>query len=139
MKFPETETEARVRAAWLLRRGGDLPRALALLDGVREPSSDRQVRYLFELIRGEVLHGLGRADDAVAAFRAALTEWPGAQSARVALMALLLDRGERGEAAALADAVETAPDEQFDPWWMFWLGGLRRYPADIAALREVAR
>jgi hypothetical protein len=75
----------------------------------------------------------------VAAFRAALTEWPGAQSARVALMTLLVNRGERGEAAALAESVETAPDEQFDPWWMYWLGGLRRYPADISALRELAR
>jgi tetratricopeptide (TPR) repeat protein len=139
MKFPETDAEARMRAAWLLRRSGDLRRALALLDGAREPSADRQVRYLVELVRGQILRGLGRGDDAVAAFRAALTQWPGAQSARVALMTLLVNRGERGEAAALAESVETAPDEQFDPWWMYWLGGLRRYPADIAALRELAR
>jgi len=139
MKFPETDAEARVRAAWLLRRSGDLPRALALLDGAREPSSDRQVRYLFELVRGEVLRGLDRGDAAAAAFRAALTEWPGAQSARVALMGVLLGRGERGEAAALAESIETAPDDQFDPWWMYWLGGLRRYPADVAALRELAK
>ena len=139
MTSPETDTEARVRAAWLLRRSGDLQRALAVLDGAREPSTDRQVRYLFELVRGQVLHALGRGDAAVTAFRAALTEWPGAQSARVALMALLIERGERGEAATLAEAIETAPDEQFDPWWMYWLGGLRRYPADIAALRELAK
>ncbi|HWK09377.1 MAG TPA: hypothetical protein VNR64_04965, partial [Vicinamibacterales bacterium] len=139
MKFPETDVEARVRAAWLLRRSGDLQRALAVLDGAREPSSDRQVRYLFELVRGDVLRALGRGDAAVTAFRAALAEWPGAQSARVALMTLLIERGERGEAASLAEAVETAPDDQFDPWWMYWLGGLRRYQADIAALRDLAK
>jgi len=139
MKFPETDAEARVRAAWLMRRSGEPQRALAILDGVREPSPDRQVRYLVELVRGEVLRGLGRGNDAVAAFHGALTEWPGAQSARVALMTLLVERGERGEAAALAESIETAPDDQFDPWWMYWLGGLRRYPADIAALRELAK
>ena len=139
MKFPETDAEARMRAAWLLRRGGQLERALALLDGAREPSSDRQVRYLFELVRGEVLRALGRPDAAAAAFREAMTEWPGAQSARVALMTLLVQRGDRAGAAALADSVETASDEEFDPWWMYWLGGLRRYQSDIAALREMVR
>jgi VWFA-related protein len=139
MAFAETNAEARVRAAWLLRRIGQLDRALAVLEGAREPSSDRQVRYLGELVRGQILGALGRDGDAAAAFRAALVEWPGAQSARVALMALLLRRGERAEAAALAESVETAAEDQFDPWWMYWLGGLRRYPADLAALRELAR
>jgi VWFA-related protein len=139
MKFPETEAEARVRAAWLLRRTGDLKRALTLVEGIHEPSSDRQVRYLVELIRAELLRKLGRAEDAAAAYRAALAEWPGAQSAQVGLMTLLVAKGERGEASQLADSIETARDEQFDPWWMYWLGGLRRYPADIAALREMVR
>ena len=40
----------------------------------------------------------------MAAFRAALQAWPGAQSARVALMTLLVVRGNREEAAALAEA-----------------------------------
>jgi hypothetical protein len=139
MTFPETDPEARVRAAWLLRRIGQLDRALAVLDGAREPSPDRQVRYLSELVRGQILGALGRDGDAAAAFRAALAEWPGAQSARVALISLLVRRGERAEAAALAESVETASDEQFDPWWMYWLGGFRRYPADVAALRELVR
>jgi len=139
MKFAETAAEARMRAAWYLRRSGQLQRALGVLDAAHEPSTDRQVRYLFELVRGEVLRALGRPDEAAAAFRAALTEWPGAQSARIALMTLLVSRGDRAEAASLADAVETAPEDQFDPWWMYWLGGLRRYPASIVALRELMR
>lgn len=139
MQFAETQAEARLRAAWLLRRSGHPDRALATLDAAHEPSPDRQVRYLGELVRGEILRALGREADAAAALRSALAEWPGAQSARVALMTLLVRRGERAEAASLAEAIETASDEQFDPWWMYWLGGLRRYPADIAALREMAR
>jgi tetratricopeptide (TPR) repeat protein len=139
MRFAETEAEARMRAAWFLRRTGQLERALALLDGARDPSPDRQVRYLVELVRGEILRALGRTDQAETAFRAALTVWPGAQSARVALMTLLARRGDRAEAAALAESVETAGDDQFDPWWMYWLGGLRRYPASLAVLRGLAR
>ena len=86
-----------------------------------------------------MLRALGRSDDAAAAFRAALATWPGAQSARVALMTLLVSRGEREEAAALAEAAQTAPDSEFDPWWTYWLGDFRAYPAMLDKLRELAR
>ena len=128
MQFAETQAEARLRAAWLLRRSGHPDRALATLDAAHEPSPDRQVRYLGELVRGEILRALGREADAAAALRSALAEWPGAQSARVALMTLLVRRGERAEAASLAEAIETASDEQFDPWWM----SLARRPAPLS-------
>ena len=82
---------------------------------------------------------VGRSDDAVAAFRAALATWPGAQSARVALMTLLVNRGDREEAAALAEAALTASENQFDPWWTYWLGDFRAYPAMLDKLRELAR
>jgi len=97
------------------------------------------VRYLVDLGRGKVLHWLGRLDEAEAAFRAALTTWPGAQSARISLMTLLATGGVRPEAAALAEAVETAPDAQLDPWWTYWLGDARVYPDIIARLREMTR
>jgi hypothetical protein len=54
-------------------------------------------------------------------------------------MTLLLSRGERHEAASLADAAETAPPDQFDPWWTYWLGDYRVYPAIVAKLRELAQ
>ena len=71
--------------------------------------------------------------------RAALAEWPGAQSARIGLMTLQLSRGERQEAASLAEAAETAPTDQFDPWWTYWLGDYRVYPSIVAKLREMAQ
>ena len=139
MAFPETEAEARLRAAWFLYRTGKIDRALALCDGPVGLSTDRHVRYLRELVRGQVLRAANRSDDAVSAFRAALTIWPGAQSATVALMTLLVNRGEHQEAAALAEAAETATDDQFDPWWTYWLGDYRAYPAIIAGLRGLGR
>jgi len=56
-------------------------------------------------------------------------------------MTLALSRGDRQEAAKLADAAETeaTSDNQFDPWWTYWLGDYRAYPAIVARLREVAR
>jgi VWFA-related protein len=139
MKFPETEPEARVRAARFLYGIGSFERALELLDGATRQSADKEVRYFADLIRGQILRALGRSDDAVVAFRAALATWPGAQSARVALMTLLVNRGEREEAAALAEAAQTAPESEFDPWWTYWLGDFRAYPAMLDKLRELAR
>ena len=139
IKFQETGAEARMRAAWFLCRTGKLDQALALIDKPLAPNSDRYIQYLTDLVRGQVLRAQNRPDEAARAFRAALTTWPGAQSARVALMTLLLSRGERQEAASLADAAETAPPDQFDPWWTYWLGDYRVYPAIVAKLRELAQ
>jgi tetratricopeptide (TPR) repeat protein len=128
-----------MRAAWFLCRSGKLEQALALVPEQATPNTDRYVQYLTDLVRGQILRALKRPDDAARAFRAALTTWPGAQSARVALMTLQLNRGDRQEAATLAEAAETAPPDQFDPWWTYWLGDYRVYPAIVAKLRELAQ
>jgi VWFA-related protein len=139
IKFQETGAEARMRGAWFLSRTGKLEEALALVNGPQQPDSDRYVHYLTDLVRGQILRALNRPDEAEKAFRAALTTWPDAQSARVALMTLQLSRGNRQEAAALAEAAETATSDQFDPWWTYWLGDYRVYPAIVAKLREMTR
>ena len=102
-------------------------------------SPDREMQYFADLIRGQILRARGRSDEAVAAFRAALTTWPGAQSARVALLTLHVNRGDRDEAAAPAAAAQTASENEFDPWWTYWLGDYRAYPAILDRLRELAR
>ena len=139
MKFADTETEARVRAARFLYALGQLDRALAMVNGISRPSADLEVRYFEHLSRGQNLRASGRFDEAAESFRAALGVWPGAQSARVALMTLLLSRGKRDEAAALSEAVQTAASDQSDPWWVYWLGDYRVYPAIFDRLRELGR
>ena len=54
-------------------------------------------------------------------------------------MTLLVSQGKHDEAAALAEAVQTAPRDQYDPWWTYWLGDYRVYPAILDKLRELAR
>jgi VWFA-related protein len=139
IKFPETAAEARMRAAWFLFRVGRLEEALVLVEARPPGGTDPYVLYLTDLVRGQILRARGRLDEAATAYRAALTTWPGAQSARVALMTLLLSRGDRQEAAKLAEAAETATGNQIDPWWTYWLGDYRAYPAIVAKLREIAR
>jgi VWFA-related protein len=141
IKSPETAAEARMRAASFLCRVGRLDEAQAIVD-VRPPAgTDPYVLYLTDLVRGQILRARGRPDEAAKAYRDALTTWPGAQSARVALMTLVLSRGDRQEAAKLAEAAETegASGNQFDPWWTYWLGDYRVYPAIVAKLREIAQ
>jgi tetratricopeptide (TPR) repeat protein len=139
MKFPETEPEARVRAAQFLYGLGQFDRGLAMLDGIRAPTADLELRYFASLVRGQLLRASGRMDEAAAAYRAALAAWPGAQSAQVALMTLSVVRGNREEAGALAETIQMAPADQYDPWWTYWLGDYRAYPVVLDKLRELGR
>lgn len=132
-----TAPEAHVRLGWFLHRIGRDDEALAQLDGVAdEQLPDKMYRYYRQLFRGHALDGLGRGDEAIAAFRSALVIWPGAQSARVALMNSLLAHGDRAEAEATADTIQTAPPDGTDPWWTYWQGDHRFYPSAMARVRE---
>jgi VWFA-related protein len=139
MTFPETEAEARVRAARFLYGLGQFDRGLAMLDGIKAPPSDLELRYFASLIRGQLLRASGRMDEATIAYRAALAAWPGAQSAQVALMTLSVIRGGREDAGSLAETIQMAPVDQYDPWWTYWLGDYRAYPAVLEKLRELGR
>jgi tetratricopeptide (TPR) repeat protein len=147
--FPATEAEARVREAWLLFRMKRLDEALALTEPLPSASDeddspvrtvlDRQVRYVGSFVRGEILRELRRPDEAERAYRQAIDAWPGAQSARLALMTLLGTTGRRNEAQALANAIETAPATASDPWWWFSQGDRQLYPMLIDELRQLTR
>lgn len=131
----ETKHEAIARTAWLHFRAARYDEGLKTLETLTTPAPDPAVRYLVEIIRGQLLRALDRPDDAVAAFRAALVAWPRGQAARLALMTLLVNRGQRDEAAALADHVETASVDDTDPWWLYWVGDYRTYSQARAQLR----
>ncbi len=137
--LPGTEHEARLRAAWVHFRAGRFSDGLALLDAAKGEPPDAPTRYLFDLVRGQLLRSLGRADEAAAAFTSALDVWPRAQSARAALMTLRLSRGQLGEAAALAEDIQKADTADQDPWWVYWFGDGRQFTVTRAALREIVR
>lgn len=139
MEFPETAVEARVRAAWFAYRVGDLDGGFELITQASGALADPQLEYLRELVGAHVLRALGRYDEAAAGFRRALTVWPRAQSARLGLLAVEVLRGHHEEAAALAEAVETASGGDFDPWWRYWQGDFRAHGGILARLREMAR
>ena len=69
MKFPETEFEARVRGARYLYGLGNFDKALEVLNGATRQTTDKELRYFADLIRGQVQRARGQHDDAVAAFR----------------------------------------------------------------------
>jgi VWFA-related protein len=135
-KDSEAAREAAIRAAWFSYRHGDLNSALGLLPETTEPASDPNVRYVYDFVRGHLLEAQGQFDSAAAAYRHALEEAPGAQSGRVALMTLRLTRGDAVEAATLAEALQTASQDQTDPWWFYTRGDFRVYPAILSRLRE---
>jgi tetratricopeptide (TPR) repeat protein len=128
--------EALVRAAGLCAAAGELSDALALLQSA-PVSTDPYVRYLYELTKGHVLRKQGHAEESVAAYTRALDAWPGAQSARVSLMTALMQLGRLDEAGALSEAVQTAPRMNTDPWWTYYRGDFRDYPALLANLRAI--
>ena len=51
----------------------------------------------------------------------------------------MMSRGNREEAGKLADAIQIAPADQYDPWWMYWLGDYRIYSAIHGAVRVLDR
>jgi hypothetical protein len=138
-EFPEVAQEARIRGAWVAYRSTDVARALDVLSGSPRVSGDVIVDYFGHLVRAQALRRLDRTDEAVDAYRAALMSWPGAQSARIGLMTLLVTRGARAEASRLSEEVQGAPDSQVDPWWVYWLGDYRSFSQQVRHLRELAR
>jgi tetratricopeptide (TPR) repeat protein len=139
--FPAVRGEARVRLGWLRARLGRHEEALGDFNAAAAgiDRSDRQLLYLNELLRGQALATLGRHADAASAFRRALAIGSSAQSARVGLMNALLATGDRAEAEQLAEAIQSAPREAFDPWWLIAQGGYRQYPQLLTDLRRMIR
>ncbi len=136
--FPAARFEARLRAAHVLFRAQRYGEGLAILEAAGVVPEDPALRYYRHLLRGQLLQGLDRLDDAAAAFEAALEAWPGAQSARVALLSLQVHRGQADAAAAVAESVLVAPDTAADPWWVYFLGDYRAYSVIRFQLRQLA-
>jgi tetratricopeptide (TPR) repeat protein len=124
--LPTVEPEARIRLAHLLFRRGMPSEALAQLKKAEAAGfPDPAIRFLNHLFHGHVLSALSRDGEAIAAYRAAVDILPTAHSARVALMNALFKQGDRAQAEALAEHLQSTAPSGVDPWWLYWQGQYR--------------
>ena len=134
-----TRAEALTRLGWLLHRlERDEEALVRLKDAASAEAPDTHVRYVRELLTGQVLLSLNRAPEAVDVLRRATSIAPGAQSARVALMTALVMTGDRAGSESLAESIQTAAPV-LDPWTMYWQGLYREYPDATRRLRSLSR
>jgi VWFA-related protein len=136
---PATRDEALIRKARLLTVLGSPSDALRILDKTGPIADDAMLRFWRELVRAKTLDGMGRWDETIAAYRAALTIAPEAQSARVGLMNTLARTGRGADARAVAEAIQTASANADDPWWGYWQADYRFFADLVKKLRGLAK
>jgi Flp pilus assembly protein TadD len=133
-RHPANQAEASLRLGFLHSRLGNLDQALAHLRTAAEGSDDATRVYLAQLFAGWTHEKAGRPEDAVVAYRHALTTQP-ALSAALALAVRLYAVDERDEADAVVAQVLAARPIVPDPWKAYGYGDFRRWPDLIARLR----
>ena len=130
--------EATVRLGRVLSRLHEDKQALAALRKVPELTADADLRYLSHLFEAAIHERADRADDAIAAYRSALTALPGAHTASLLLALRLHGGGDHEEAAVIVDRSLASPPVA-DPWQSYLTPGLRHWPTRIAKVREALR
>lgn len=124
-KAPDAHVEAELRLARVNLDLGKMDDAIKALDEVEPATKEPSLIYLARLFRGMALDRLGRVDEAKRSYESALQLKPDAQSATLALAALLFRQGDRARADQLARSVLVRHDEPADPWWEYWPGDYR--------------
>jgi tetratricopeptide (TPR) repeat protein len=146
-QVPALRSEALIRGAKLLYDGGRQPEALAWIERVPE-HADPVIGYLQHWIQARMLDDLGRAEDAAAAYRRALTFGPQSQPASIGLAAALLRAGrfeEATNAAADARSMQVVPPTEIgrhdfsQPTSTFQRGDSRFIQQWLADLRSLVR
>ena len=137
-KVEDVAAEARVRGGWTLLQDGYYSEALEWLDAAK-PHDDRDLEYWHGLFRGRVLEAIGRYQDAVDAYRAALELYPRAQSAGLGLAVALMRLDRTKEADEIARSVREGGVMAPDPWMHYAQGDKRFAGRWIESLRTVAR
>jgi tetratricopeptide (TPR) repeat protein len=130
--------EARVRGAWVLIQDGRASEAISWLDAAN-PRDDRDLQYWHALFRGRALSALGRHQEAVAAYRAALGLYPRAQSAGTGLVLALLHLDRFAEADEVARSVREGGAMTPDAWIHYPFGDQRFAGMWIESLRTILR
>lgn len=136
---PVNASEAHLRSAMLLHRLGRHDDALKALDAMSPDQPDADLTYLRNLIRGRVQAARNQPNAAATAYRAAIASEPNAQAPHVGLMTALFRLGDLEGAQTVARAIEMMKGDDIDPWWRYWQGDFRFYPAAIDALRKASR
>jgi len=125
--------EASLRLGYLRLRTNRVDDALSLFSHVQSVTRDRYLVYLAHYFSGQALEQRNRPGDAEREFRSALATVPRAQSATLALAALLVRSSHSTEAAALVDGSLTTPLAE-DPWRGYESADDRFWPALITRL-----
>jgi tetratricopeptide (TPR) repeat protein len=127
--------EATLRVGRVLARLREDNRALLMLSEVPHLTTDPELVHLSYLFRGEIYERTGRVDEAIDAYRAALTAAPRARTASLMLAPLLMKKDAVQEAASLADAAVSSAIGD-DPWLRYTQGGMRHWGDRMARVRE---
>ena len=121
-------------------RRGRVNDALEMFERAETRTRDRYVIYLARYFKGQALERASKPADAEAAYRAALATIPQAQSATIALAAVVAKQGRRSEAAQLVSAQLGTSPAPADPWLGYGAADDRFWPELIGRLRaEIQR
>jgi tetratricopeptide (TPR) repeat protein len=133
---PTLGAEASLRLGYVRLRQGHTDAALAEFDQLPSRTKNVSLRYLGHFYSGWTLASLGRTQEAVAAYKAALGFVPRAQSATSLLVALLVKTDQLSDAEAAAEEFLVADVAPIDPWRTYYGGDFSEYPRLVRQLRE---
>ena len=134
---PAVAGEAGMRLARTMTRSPrNQQNAVEAFERAERLTRDPYVVYLTRYFKGQHLERQGRQPDAERAYRGAVATIPNAQSATMALSALLFRRDRRSEAESLAAAMLSAKPQPVDPWRAYAHADDRFWPQLIGRLRR---
>jgi tetratricopeptide (TPR) repeat protein len=139
VSHPALGAEARLRLGYVRLRQGNTDAALAEFDRLPSLTKNSSLRYLGHLYTGWTLGSLGRVQEAVSAYRAALATAPRAQAATALLVGLLVKNDRLDDAEAAAEAFLVADVAAADPWRSYYVGDFHEYPGLVRELRALLR
>ncbi len=128
--------EATLRLGVVRHRGGNPSGALELFAKVEKSTRDPYLIYLARVFSGQAHEALKHPDDAERSYRSALKVVPNAQSAALALAALLFTSNRPAEAARITESALSAQPQPIDPWREYGAADNRFWPVLIGRLRE---
>lgn len=132
---PDTGGEALMRLGALRLRQRRLREALESLERADTLTRDPYVVFLARYFTGQLLEQQRQPARAEAAYRGAAAAIPHAQSATLALAALVFRDGRRAEAHGLVRGVLAADPAPLDPWRAYMHADDRFWPQLVGRLR----